>query len=95
MHRFMQAIEWYTMNMEPVSYFVRMRAKPGKAEQVLDLLLTNPRRIEKGKAGNLEIRTSSGCTRPGRAVRRSKRMKAVRRSPHTSSSSVRSLTRAP
>jgi len=30
-----------------------MRAKPGKAEQVLELLLTNPRRIEEAEPGNL------------------------------------------
>jgi quinol monooxygenase YgiN len=30
-----------------------MTAKPGKAEQVLELLLTNPRRIEEGESGNL------------------------------------------
>jgi hypothetical protein len=36
-----------------VSYFVRMVAKPGQAEAVKDLLLTNPRRIEQGEPGNL------------------------------------------
>jgi quinol monooxygenase YgiN len=36
-----------------VSYFVRMVAKPGQAEAVLELLLTNPRRIEQGEPGNL------------------------------------------
>jgi quinol monooxygenase YgiN len=39
--------------MAPVTYFVRMTAKPGQADRVLDLLLTNPRRIEEGEAGNL------------------------------------------
>jgi len=39
--------------MAPVTYFVRMTAKPGTAEQVLELLLSNPRRIEAGEAGNL------------------------------------------
>ena len=40
--------------MPPVTYFVRMTAKPGEAEHVLDLLLTNPRRIEQdGEPGNL------------------------------------------
>ena len=39
--------------MEPVTYFVRMVAKPGKAEEVLELLLVNPRRIEAGEPGNL------------------------------------------
>ena len=39
--------------MGAVSYFVRMVAKPGQAEAVKDLLLTNPRRIEQGEPGNL------------------------------------------
>lgn len=39
--------------MEPVSYFVRMKAKPGNADRVLELLLSNPRRIEAGEPGNL------------------------------------------
>ena len=39
--------------MEPVSYFVRMVAKPGHADEVLELLLSNPRRIEAGEPGNL------------------------------------------
>lgn len=39
--------------MPPVSYFVRMIAKEGKAEDVLALLLVNPRRIEGGEPGNL------------------------------------------
>jgi quinol monooxygenase YgiN len=37
----------------PVTYFVRMRANAGQAERVLDLLLTNPRRIEDGEPGNI------------------------------------------
>jgi quinol monooxygenase YgiN len=37
----------------PVSYFVRMVAKEGKAEEVQELLLVNPRRIEQGEPGNL------------------------------------------
>jgi (4S)-4-hydroxy-5-phosphonooxypentane-2,3-dione isomerase len=36
-----------------VTYFVRMVAKPGQAEAVQELLLTNPRRIEQGERGNL------------------------------------------
>jgi quinol monooxygenase YgiN len=36
-----------------VTYFVRMRAKPGHAEEVLALLLSNPRRIEQGEHGNV------------------------------------------
>lgn len=39
--------------MTAVSYFVRMRAKKGQAERVLELLLENPRRIEQGEPGNL------------------------------------------
>jgi quinol monooxygenase YgiN len=39
--------------MAAVSYFVRMVAKDGKAEQVQELLLENPRRIEQGEPGNL------------------------------------------
>jgi quinol monooxygenase YgiN len=37
----------------PVTYFVRMRAREGQADRVLELLLTNPRRIEAGEPGNL------------------------------------------
>jgi quinol monooxygenase YgiN len=37
----------------PVTYFVRMVAKPDQAEAVQELLLTNPRRIEQGERGNL------------------------------------------
>ena len=39
--------------MGAVTYFVRMVAKPGQAEAVQELLLTNPRRIEQGEPGNL------------------------------------------
>ena len=39
--------------MAPVTYFVRMTAKPGEADRVLELLLRNPRRIEQGERGNL------------------------------------------
>ena len=39
--------------MPPVTYFVRMIAKEGKADEVLELLLVNPRRIEAGEPGNL------------------------------------------
>jgi (4S)-4-hydroxy-5-phosphonooxypentane-2,3-dione isomerase len=39
--------------MAAVSYFVRMVAKDGKADQVQELLLENPRRIEQGEPGNL------------------------------------------
>jgi quinol monooxygenase YgiN len=39
--------------MEAVTYFVRMRALEGKAEEVQRLLLVNPERIEAGEPGNL------------------------------------------
>ncbi len=39
--------------VQPITYFVRMRAKPGQAERVLELLLENPRRIEAGEPGNI------------------------------------------
>jgi quinol monooxygenase YgiN len=39
--------------MAAVTYFVRMVAKDGKADQVQELLLENPRRIEQGEPGNL------------------------------------------
>jgi len=39
--------------MGAVTYFVRMVAKDGRAEEVLQLLLENPRRIEQGEQGNL------------------------------------------
>ena len=39
--------------MPAITYFVRMTAKPGNAARVLELLLTNPRRIEQGEPGNL------------------------------------------
>ena len=39
--------------MAPVTYFVRMLAREGQAEAVLELLLENPKRIEAGEPGNL------------------------------------------
>lgn len=39
--------------MGAVTYFVRMVAKEGRAEEVQQLLLENPRRIERGEPGNL------------------------------------------
>ena len=39
--------------MGAVTYFVRMVAKEGKADEVQELLLENPRRIEQGEPGNL------------------------------------------
>ena len=39
--------------MGAVTYFVRMVAREGKAEEVQQLLLENPRRIEQGERGSL------------------------------------------
>jgi quinol monooxygenase YgiN len=39
--------------MGAVTYFVRMRAVEGRGDDVLSLLLENPRRIEAGEQGNL------------------------------------------
>jgi quinol monooxygenase YgiN len=39
--------------MSRVTYFVRMVAKEGKAEEVRELLLTNVTRIREGETGNL------------------------------------------
>jgi quinol monooxygenase YgiN len=39
--------------MSRVTYFVRMVAKEGKAEEVQELLLTNPKRIRQGEPGNI------------------------------------------
>lgn len=39
--------------MGAVTYFVRMVARQGKGEEVQQLLLENPRRIEQGEPGNL------------------------------------------
>ncbi len=39
--------------MSRVSYFVRMIAKEGMAEEVRELLLTNVERIREGEPGNL------------------------------------------
>ncbi len=39
--------------MQRVTYFVRMIAKEGKAEEVQELLLTNVTRIQEGEPGNL------------------------------------------
>ena len=47
------ATERSRSSKDAVTYFVRMVAKQGKAEQVQQLLLENPRRIEQGEPGNL------------------------------------------
>ncbi len=48
----------------PVSYFVRMVAHPGQAERVLELLLSNPRRIEAGEPGNVVFAVHRGLDNP-------------------------------
>ena len=52
-------------SMAPVTYFVRMVAKPGQAEKVLELLLTNPHRIEAGEPGNIVFGVHRGIENPG------------------------------
>jgi quinol monooxygenase YgiN len=41
--------------MSAVTWFVRLSARDGEANRVVDLLLTNPRRIEEGARGNLVV----------------------------------------
>jgi quinol monooxygenase YgiN len=50
--------------MPPVTYFVRMIAKEGEAERVLELLLSNPRRIEDGEPGNLAFAVHRSTDNP-------------------------------
>ena len=77
--------------MPRVTYFVRMVAKEGKAEEVQELLLTNVTRIEQGEPGNLAFAVhrsmdnpnESGSTRLGRAKKRSKLTRVVRNSKAT------------
>ena len=47
-----------------ITYFVRMVAKEGQADRVLELLLTNPRRIEAGEPGNLVFAVHRGLDDP-------------------------------
>ncbi len=47
-----------------ITYFVRMVAKPGRADEVEKLLLTNPRRIEQGEPGNLAFAVHKGRDNP-------------------------------
>lgn len=47
-----------------VSYFVRMVAHEGQAERVLELLLSNPRRIEAGEPGNVVFAVHRGLENP-------------------------------
>jgi quinol monooxygenase YgiN len=50
--------------MAPVTYFVRMAAKEGQADAVLELLLSNPRRIEAGEPGNLAFAVHRSTENP-------------------------------
>jgi quinol monooxygenase YgiN len=43
-----------------VTYFVRMVAKEDQADRVLELLLSNPRRIEAGEPGNVVFAVHRG-----------------------------------
>jgi len=47
-----------------VTYFVRMVAKERRAEEVQQLLLENPRRIEQGEPGNLAFRVHCSIDNP-------------------------------
>jgi quinol monooxygenase YgiN len=47
-----------------VTYFVRMIAKEGQADAVLELLLSNPRRIEAGETGNLAFGVHRSTVNP-------------------------------
>jgi quinol monooxygenase YgiN len=47
-----------------ITYFVRMTAKPGRADEVRELLLMNPRRIEAGEPGNLAFAVHRGRDDP-------------------------------
>lgn len=47
-----------------VTYFVRMVAEDGQADRVLELLLSNPRRIEAGEPGNVVFAVHRGITDP-------------------------------
>ena len=50
--------------MPRVTYFVRMVAKEGKAEEVQELLLTNVTRIEQGEPGNLAFAVHRSTDNP-------------------------------
>ena len=50
--------------MSPVTYFVRMVAKEGKAEEVQELLLTNVKRIREGERGNLAFAVHRSTDNP-------------------------------
>ena len=50
--------------MSRVTYFVRMVAKEGMAEEVQELLLTNVRRIREGEQGNLAFAVHRSMDNP-------------------------------
>ena len=50
--------------MGAVTYFVRTGAKEGRAEEVQQLLLENPRQIEPGEPGNLAFRVRRSIHNP-------------------------------
>jgi quinol monooxygenase YgiN len=50
--------------MPAVTYIVRMVAKEGEADRVLELLLSNPRRIEEGESGNLAFAVHRSTENP-------------------------------
>jgi quinol monooxygenase YgiN len=50
--------------MSRVTYFVRMVAKEGMAEEVQALLLTNVRRIQEGEQGNLAFAVHRSTDNP-------------------------------
>ncbi len=50
--------------MSRVTYFVRMVAKEGMAEEVQELLLTNVRRIQEGEQGNLAFAVHRSTDNP-------------------------------
>ena len=47
-----------------VTYFVRMVAEEDQADRVLELLLSNPRRIEAGEPGNVVFAVHRGIDDP-------------------------------
>lgn len=47
-----------------VTYFVRMVAEDGQADRVLELLLSNPQRIEAGEPGNVVFAVHRGIDDP-------------------------------
>ena len=52
------------MRVSRVTYFVKMVAKEGRAEEVQDLLLTNVTRIREGESGNLAFAVHRSMDNP-------------------------------